>query len=74
VLSSNPPFQQFPDERAAHWVPAARSQLCCSQSAELASVSSGLNLWLLRCRIEQAEALQWFGESRTVGGIKPRHA
>ena len=34
---------------------------------------SGFNLWLLRGRLKQAEALQLVGEAGTVRGVQPRH-
>ena len=34
---------------------------------------SGFNLWLLRRRLKQAEALELVGEAGTVRGVQPRH-
>ena len=33
----------------------------------------GFNLWLLRCRLEQADAFQLVGEASAVRGVKPLH-
>ena len=33
----------------------------------------GFNLWLLRCRLEQADAFQLVGEASTVRAVEPLH-